>query len=68
MKDNKEPKLSLVLPPVDSIDGKEGQGKAEGGEEVDCLLLDRAFAELGRTVDTIAGHQSEMDKEKEAKK
>ena len=68
MKDNKEPKLSLVLTPVDSIDGEEGQGKAEGVDQVNYLLLDRAFAELGRTEDTIAGHQNEMDEEKEAKK
>ena len=68
MKDNKEPKLSLVLTPVDSIDGEEGQGKAEGGDEVDRLLLDRALAKLGRTEDTKADHQGEMDEEKEPKK
>ena len=68
MKHNKEPKLSLLLAPVDSLDGEEGQGKAEGGEEVDRLLLDRAFAELGRTEDTMNGHYEKMDDEKKAKK
>ena len=56
MKDNKEPKLSLVLTPVDSIDGEEGQGKAEGGEEVDRLLFRGALPVFCRTVDTMAGH------------
>ena len=68
MKHNKEPKLSLLLALVDSLDGEEGQRKAEGGDEVDRLLLDRALAELGRTKDTITSHQSEMYEEKEAKK
>ena len=68
MKDNKEPKLSLVLTPVDSIDGEEGQGKAEGGDEVDRLLLDRALGKLGRIEVTIGGYQGEMDKEEKTKK
>ena len=68
MKHNKEPKLSLLLAPVHPLDGEEGQGKAEGGDEVDCLLLDRALAELGRTKDTITSHQREMYEEKEDKK
>ena len=67
MKHNKEPKLSLLLAPVDSIDGEKGQGKAEGGEEVDRLLLDRALAELGRTEDTMAGYQCQMDEKKKSK-
>ena len=67
MEHNKEPKLSLLLALVHPLDGEEGQGKAEGGDEVDRLLLDRALAEFGRTEDTIAGHQGEMDEEKEPK-
>ena len=68
MKHNKEPKLSLLLALVHPLDGEEGQGKAEGGDEVDCLLRYQALAELGRTEDTIAGHQGEMKEEKEPKK
>ena len=68
MKNNKEPKLSLLLAPVDSLDGEEGQGKAESGDEVDRLLLDWALAKLGRTEDAMADHQGEMDEEKEPKK
>ena len=68
MEHYKEPKLSLLLALVHPLDGEEGQGKTEGGDEVDRLLLDRALAELGRTKDTITSHQSEMYEEKEVKK
>ena len=68
MKHNKEPKLSLLLALVDSLVGEEGQGKTEGGDEVDCLLLDRALTEIGRTENTMTSHQGEMDEEEEPKK
>ena len=68
MKYHKEPKLSLLLAPVHSTNGEEWQGKAEGGDEVDRLLLDRALAKLGRTEVSIDGYQGEMDKEEKTKK
>ena len=68
MEHNKEPKLSLLLTSVDSLNGEKGQGKAEGGHEVYRLLLDWALAELGRTKDTMTSDQGEMDEEEEAKK
>ena len=33
------------------------QGKVEGGDEIDHLLLDLAYAKLGRTEDNITDHQ-----------
>ena len=68
MEHNKEPKLSLLLALVHPLDGEEGQRKAEAGHEVNRFLLSRALAELGRTKDTIAGHQDGMEEEKENKK
>ena len=65
MEHYKEPQLSLLLASVYSLDGEKGQGKAEGGDEVDCLLPQWALAKLGWPENTIAGHQDEMDKEKE---
>ena len=47
---------------------KKRQGKVECGDEVDHLLLDLALAKFGRTEDTIAGHQNDMDEEKESRK
>ena len=67
MKHNKEPKLSFLLAPVHPLDAEEGQGKAESGYKVARLLLDQALVELGRIENTIAGHQGEMDQEKNAK-
>ena len=67
MEHNKEPKLSLLLASVDSINGEEGQGKTEGGDEVDHLLLDRALPEFGRSIDTMAGYQCQMDEKKKSK-
>ena len=61
MKHNKEPKLSLLLAFVYSLNGEEGQGKAEGGDEEDHLFLHRALAKLGRTEDTMDGHKEEMN-------
>ena len=68
MKRNKKPKLFFLLAPIASVDGEKGQGKAEGGDEVDRSLLDRALAKLGRTEVTIDGYQGEMDKEEKTKK
>ena len=68
MKHNKEPKLSLFLASVNSLEGEEGQGKAEGRDEVNRLLFDWTFAELGTTENTMTGHHGEMDEKKEAKK
>ena len=68
MEHNKEPKLSLLIALVHPLDGEEGQGKAEGGDEVNHLLLERALAEFGRPKYTMAGHQGKMSENKENKK
>ena len=68
MKHHKEPKLSLLLAFVYSLNGEEGQGKAEGGEEVDHLLLDGALPEFGRPKYTMAGYQGKMGEKKENEK
>ena len=67
MKHNKEAQLSVLLAPVHLPDADKGQGKGEGGDEVDQLLLYRALAKLDRPEDTIGGHQGEMDEKKETK-
>ena len=65
MEHNKEPKVRIHLSPVHLPDGQEWQGKAEGGDEEDDLLLQRALAKLGRTEDTMDGHKEEMNDKKE---
>ena len=67
MKDNQKPKLFFLLTPVDSLNGKEGQGKAEGGDEVYGLLFFGALAKLGSTEDAMAGHEDEMEEKKQSK-
>ena len=68
MKENQKPEFFFLHTPVDSLNGKEGQGKAEGGDEVYCLLFFGALAKLRSTEDAMAGHEDEMEEKKESKK
>ena len=68
MKADKEAKLSLLLTPVNSLYGEEGQWKAEGRDEINYLFLQWTFAKLGGTENTIAGHHSDMNEKQEPKK
>jgi len=61
MEHNQEPELSLLLAPVDPPYGEEGQGEPEGGDEVYHPLPHHAHAKLGRTEDSMAGHQHKVD-------
>ena len=68
MEHDKESELSLLLAPVNTPDGEEGQGEPEGGDEVHHPFLHHALAKLGRTDDSMAGHQHQVDeKEKQEK-
>ena len=64
MEDYEEPEFSLLVVPVDLPAGEEGEGEPEGGDEVHQPLPHHALAKLGRVVDSMAGHQHQVDQDK----